>query len=151
MDTDKKCVCSPQKIKQYWDRLSGPILDRIDMYVEVPRLKKDELLNKPSGETSQTVRDRVMQARTVQGERFNGTTTRTNAEMTPAQLQAYCQTTPEAKELLVGGIERFNLTGRSYDRVLRISRTIADLAGSEAITSPHIAEALQYRSLVYKP
>ncbi len=151
MDTDKKCVCSPQKIKQYWDRLSGPILDRIDMYVEVPRLKKDELLNRPSGETSDMIRVRVMQARVLQGERFNGTDTRTNAEMTPAQLQTHCRTTAEAKDLLLGGIERFNLTGRSYDRVLRISRTIADLAGSKEITSPHIAEALQYRSLVYKP
>jgi magnesium chelatase family protein len=150
MDTEKKCVCTPQKIKHYWERLSGPILDRIDMYVEVPRLKKEELLKKPEGEPSAVIRERVQKARALQAERFAGTPALSNAGMMPAQIQAHCQLENNARELLRSGIEQFQLTGRSYDRVLRISRTIADLEGSEPITAKHIAEALQYRTLIYK-
>ncbi len=150
MDKAKRCTCTPQKIKSYWERLSGPILDRIDMYIEVPRLKKEELLSKPAGERSKDIQDRIQKCRELQGSRFLNSGTITNASMVPRELQQFCQLDAPAQDLLRSGIEQLQLTGRSYDRVLRISRTIADLAGAEQIASAHIAEALQYRNLLYK-
>ncbi|MBU0580871.1 MAG: YifB family Mg chelatase-like AAA ATPase [Candidatus Margulisbacteria bacterium] len=149
LDSAKKCVCTPQKIKQYWERLSGPILDRIDMYIDVPRLKKDELINKPQGEPSKNIQQRILQTLSIQQERFQKSNTLNNAQMTSKQINKFCNLETDAQELLKEGLVQFCLTGRSYDRVLRISRTIADLDNSENIQKKHIAEALQYRNIIY--
>ena len=147
MDPLKACTCSPYKVQQYWAKLSGPLLDRIDLHVEVPRLKKEELSSQPDGEPSKMVRARVAGAKLVQQERFKGTETFCNSRMTPRQVKAFCVLDKEAEALLKSAILHLQLSGRAYDRILKVSRTIADLEGSESIQSKHIAEATQYRTL----
>ncbi len=143
-DPHHVCRCRPREITQYRKRISGPFLDRIDLFVELPRLTKEELLGMGEGEPSEAVRKRVSEARQVQWERFGGA--RTNSEMGPQELKQFCHLTEDAKGLLARAIDLFALTGRGYTRVLKVSRTIADLAGADTISSEHIAEALQYRA-----
>jgi magnesium chelatase family protein len=150
MDPIKKCVCSPFKVQHYWSKLSGPLLDRIDLHIEVPRLKKEELISLPDGDTSKAIRSRVAAARKVQQERFEGSETLCNARMLPRQMKEFCRLEAEAEEFLKGAILHLQLSGRAYDRILKVARTIADLDASEIILSRHIAEAAQYRTMLFK-
>jgi magnesium chelatase family protein len=127
--------------------VSGPLLERIDIHIEVPRLKQDELLGPNKGETSKAIRQRVEQARKVQQERSAGSPIFVNAAISSRQTRTYCKLEGGAQALLKTAISRLGLSARAYDRVLRLSRTIADLAAEETIGVPHVAEAIQYRSL----
>lgn len=145
-DSLRQCTCSPNLIERYQSKLSGPLLDRIDLHVDVPRVDYDKLMGSGRGETSAEIRARVIAARQRQAERFAGQPhLRTNADMTAKQVQALCQLTPEAKQLLEISVRRMQLSARAYHRVLKLSRTIADLAASALIDVTHVAEAVQYR------
>ena len=139
---------SPREIQNYLGRISGPLLDRIDLHVEVPAVKFREITSEGSGETSAQIRERVIGARRRQHERFSGKRNITcNARMGTRELKAHCALDEGTKELLKFAMTDLNLSARAYDRILKVARTIADLAGSENITSDHIGEAIQYRSL----
>jgi len=146
-DSGRDCTCTPSQVRRYLMRISGPLLDRIDIHVEVPRLRQEDLINAPQGEDSAAIRQRVVQARRIQQQRFAGRGFFCNAHMKPKDLRTYCSTSREARELLKNAITQLSLSGRAYDRILKLSRTIADLAGAEQIDVVHVAEAIQYRSL----
>lgn len=143
----RNCTCTPQLIARYLQRISGPLIDRIDIHVEVPRLKHDELIQKTSGEDSTSIRDRVRTARELQNARFAGSRIFCNAQMTTRHLKAYCKLSEDAESMLKQAIDHLRLSARAYDRILKVSRTVADLAGAPNIGVEHIAEAVQYRSL----
>jgi len=139
---------SPREIQNYLGRISGPLLDRIDLHIEVPPVKFREITSEQAGETSARIRERVMSARRRQQERFKDKPKITcNARMGSKELKAYCALDESTMELLKFAMADLNLSARAYDRILKVGRTIADLAGSEAIGSDHISEAIQYRSL----
>ncbi len=146
-DHVKPCTCSPQAIQRYLQRISGPLLDRIDIHIEVPRLRHDELVSTQMGESSGCIRGRVSEARQHQVKRFEGTGIYCNAHMTSKQIRTYCASTDEVRELLRSAITQLNLSARAYDRILKLARTIADLASEQDIQIAHVAEAIQYRSL----
>ena len=141
-----RCRCSESSVRQYHSRISGPMLDRIDIIVEVPALDFDELKSKPTGEPSAEIKKRVDAARQVQARRYEHSSTGCNAYMSPKEMRDHCVLSPECEELMRGAFEALGLTARSYDRILRVARTIADMEGSEDILPSHIAEAVQYRS-----
>ncbi|MCX6345856.1 MAG: YifB family Mg chelatase-like AAA ATPase [Armatimonadetes bacterium] len=143
----KPCTCTPNMIHKYLQRISGPLLDRIDIHVEVPRLKQDELMSKSSGEPSSNIRARVRAAREIQYERFAGTKIFVNAQMNTKQMKVHCKLNLDAESMLKLAIEHLKLSARAFDRILKMSRTIADLSCAETIGVEHIAEAVQYRSL----
>ncbi len=147
MDPVKECVCLPWKLQRYWGKLSGPLLDRIDLHVEVPRLKKEELSEQKVGESSKEIRKRVIASRTIQNERFKETNIHSNARMQPKQIKEFCRLEKDAEELLKAAILQLRMSARSYDRILKVARTIADLECCPDIKARHIAEATQYRSL----
>ncbi|MDQ7825005.1 MAG: YifB family Mg chelatase-like AAA ATPase [Candidatus Eremiobacteraeota bacterium] len=147
MDPLRRCECTPQRIQKYRTRISGPLMDRIDIHIEVPRLPLEDLGRRPSGEASKAIRERVMRTRLIQQERFGRGSIRWNAHMSPAEVERFCLVDREGGNLLREGVERLALSARAYTRVLKLSRTIADLEGSGRIKMHHVAEALQYRSL----
>ena len=138
---------TPAQIQRYRSKISGPLLDRIDIHVEAPALSIDELRTEKEGEASATIRERVVAAREVQLTRFAGTRARANALMAHRQIREYCQIDKSLGDLLQNAMEELSLSARAYDRILKVSRTIADLAGSDTIAAPHLLEAIQYRSL----
>lgn len=143
-----RCQCTPIQIQKYLARVSGPLLDRIDLHVEVPPVKHAELMSKRAGETSEQVRDRVLQARTRQRDRLNGIGGKhCNADMETSEIQRFCRLDEGSSQLLRRAMESLGLSARAYDRILKVARTIADLAGSEEIGVQHVSEAVQYRSL----
>ena len=141
-----RCTCSENQVEQYMRRISGPLLDRIDMYIEVPSVEYEAMRRREQPESSAVIRQRVNAARGVQKQRFAGTEVSCNAYMTPAMIGRYCRLDDAGEKLMQGAFDRLGLTGRSHDRILRMARTIADLEGAEAIEAPHLAEAIQYRS-----
>lgn len=143
----RACTCSQTKVSLYLNKISGPLLDRMDLQVEVPPVEYDRMADARPAESSAEVRKRVEAARQIQRRRYAGTGVTCNARLTPALLKKYCVLTPEADRLLAAAYERMGLSGRSYDRLLRVARTIADLAGSEQIGPDHVAEAIQFRNL----
>ena len=146
-DSQHSCTCTPALMQRYRTRLSGPLLDRIDLQVEVPRLPHKDLADTRPVEASKTVRCRVEQARQVQQKRFTGSPVHCNARLGPRQLQKFCRTDKAGQELLQQVTDRLGLSARSYTRLLKVGRTIADLAGSVEIGPDHLAEAIQYRGL----
>ncbi len=144
-DDQKPCSCSPSSVARYQRRISGPMLDRMDIFVDVPRVEYDKLVSPPGKDTSVSVRERVTRARDLQRLRFRETEIAANAEMGPVEVWEYCQVEEAAKELLQMAMRQLHFSARSYHRVLKVARTIADLAGSEGIETSHLAEALQYR------
>lgn len=144
----KECTCSPGTVHRYMGRISGPLLDRIDMHIEVTPVNPDELQSAAEGERSAVIRERVMRAREVQRRRFEGVEgVHTNARMNSAMVRTYCGLDAQSDQLLRRAMERLALSARAYDRILKVARTIADLAGREQITAADIAEAIGYRSL----
>ncbi len=149
-DPLRPCRCRPHEIHRYRKRISGPFLDRVDLFVTLPRLTRQELLGDGTGEPSQAVRARVCTARARQQARYRRPG-KTNAELGPQEIEHHCRLSPEGKRLLARAIDHFALTGRGYVRVLKVARTIADLEGAEEIAPQHLAEALQYRAPVEEP
>lgn len=143
----KKCICSSQSVKKYLGKISGPMLDRLDIHVEVPAVEYEELTAKADGETSETIRARVEKARKLQHERYKGTGVNCNARLNSTLIAKYCVLTESATVVLKSAFERLGMSARSYDRVLKIARTVADLDGSEKIDVTHITQAIRFRSL----
>jgi magnesium chelatase family protein len=143
----KECSCTSQQVQRYLSKISGPLLDRIDLHVDVPEVKYKELTGKRDGEPSAVIADRVARARMRQMERFASDGILCNAQMGPRQLEEHCRLDAEASKQLEEAIVDLGFSARAYDRILKVSRTIADLAGSESIQADHVAEAIQYRSL----
>lgn len=143
----KACTCTEAAVRRYRDKISGPILDRIDLHVEVQSVDFDQLSDKAKGEPSSEIRKRVNRARQIQQKRFEGTNISCNAKMPPQMTKECCALTEEASSLLKISFDKLGLSARAYDKILRISRTIADLEGSESISGTHVSEALQYRAL----
>ena len=145
-DPERLCACSPYQATKYRQKISGPIMDRIDLHVDVPRLKIEKLDESgPGGEQSENIRERVEKARMFQKKRFEKLPTLTNAEMTSQMVKEFCMINEASRELLREAVTRLKLSARGYMRVLKVARTIADLGGVERIEMPHLAEALQYR------
>lgn len=144
-----RCRCSENEVKRYQSRISGPMLDRIDLIVEVHSLEFDELRSRKPGESSEAIRKRVNAAREIQRLRY-GSSTMCNAYITSADLRRYCALDAESEQLMQLAFDTMGLTARSYDRILRVARTIADLAGEENISAEHIAEAIQYRTYDFR-
>ena len=143
----RQCICTPTQVARYLSKISGPLLDRIDLQVEVAALTSEEVSSLDPSEPSAAIRDRVEAARAVQRERFQGARVTCNAEMTTRHLRKYCELSPPSRTLLTQAIDRLGLSARAHDRILKVSRTIADLASAEKIESAHVAEAVQYRAL----
>jgi len=146
-DARRDCICSQRQIARYLAKISGPLLDRVDLQVEVAALTTDEIASVEPGESSASIRIRVDAARELQRERFHRASIARNADMTPRHLRRACELDPPSRRLLLAAMERLGLSARAHDRILKVSRTIADLAGCERIESSHVAEAVQYRAL----
>ena len=146
-DPTHECLCTPHQIRRYRSRLSGPLLDRLDIHIEVPAVPVKELSGTTTGESSNEIRERVIEARQRQLTRYHHEHTLNNAQLKPRQIKSYCRLDETGKALLEQAVTRLGLSARAYGRILRVSRTIADLAKSEHIQPPHVAEAIQYRTL----
>jgi magnesium chelatase family protein len=146
-DTQHECTCAPQQVQRYRAKISGPLLDRIDIQVEVPAVKYKELSQNTVSEDSATIRARVNQARDRQLRRFTGRTTFCNAQMSSRDIRKFCQLDATGEKLLENAMSRLGLSARAYTRILKVARTIADLAGEEHVKGAHLAEAIQYRAL----
>ncbi len=149
-DPKRECRCSPLAVEKYRQRISGPLLDRIDIHVEVPLIEYKELTSKHMGEKSESIRERVLEARARQAHRLNSSTNNTlltNAEMTSKHMREHCKIDNSSSALMEQAMNQLNFSARAHDRILKVSRTLADLSGQENIHSDHIMEAIQYRSL----
>ena len=144
-DPVKECTCSPTMVSRYQKRISGPLLDRIDMFVEVPRIEYEKLATDDLAESSERVRARVEAAHSLQRERFKGTRYTCNADMTAVEVREFCKVEGAAQSLLAAAMKQFYLSARAFHRILKLARTIADLAGVSTIGTSHLAEAIQYR------
>lgn len=141
-----KCTCSRREVEKYVEKISGPLLDRIDLHIQVPSVEYEAMRRKTAPESSSAVKRRVDAARAIQKRRFAGTGVTCNAGMTPAMIGTFCTLDSVGEALMKGAFQRLGLTGRSHDRILRVARTIADLEGSPGIAAAHLAEAIQYRN-----
>jgi magnesium chelatase family protein len=146
-DSQHTCRCTPTQVLRYRARVSGPLLDRIDLHIEAPAVSVAELRSTTNGESSAAIRDRIEAARDVQRHRFSDTSVTCNARMTHQQVRKVCAISRDLGDLLERAMTQLSLSARAYDRILKVSRTIADLAGAEHIAAPHLLEAIQYRSL----
>ncbi|MDA0691012.1 MAG: YifB family Mg chelatase-like AAA ATPase [Nitrospinae bacterium] len=146
-DPKRECTCNPLQIKNYVSKISGPLLDRIDIHIEVPALEYKDLSAKTGGEPSHLIRERVERAREVQWQRFTDAKNYFNAGMKPHQLKNFCALDEASKKIMGLAIDKLGLSARAHDRILKVSRTIADMAGEKTIQSNHVAEAIQYRTL----
>jgi magnesium chelatase family protein len=146
-DTRHQCSCSPFQVHRYRQRVSGPLLDRIDIHVEVPAVPYKDLSKDYCGENSEQIRRRLQGARQVQIERFKKDGIYSNAKMRSKHIKKYCVLDPEAQNIIETAMHKLGLSARAYTRILKVSRTIADLAGSDYINAEHISEAIQYRTL----
>jgi magnesium chelatase family protein len=146
-DPKRNCSCAPLAIERYLSRISGPLLDRIDIHIEVPPVPFRELSEKSEGTSSETMRLAVVGARKRQNARFKKESVRVNGKMKPPQIRRFCRLESDAEDLLKHAMEEMGLSARAHDKILRISRTIADLADSEQISSEHLTEAINYRTL----
>jgi magnesium chelatase family protein len=146
-DPQHECTCTAPMIQRYRAKISGPLLDRIDIHVEVPPLKFQELSRDSAAEASAAIQERVSHARTIQQKRFARMKIHCNAQMSSRHLKSFCQVDEASKRLLETALDKLGLSARAYTRILKVARTIADLEGAEHIQSPHISEAIQYRSL----
>jgi magnesium chelatase family protein len=144
---NKPCTCTPLDVNKYLGRISGPLLDRIDLHVEVPAVHYRDLAATAPEESSAAIRSRINAARALQQQRYAADGLFCNAHMLPTHLRAFCRLDAGGRQLLEMAVARLGLSARGYDRVLKVARTIADLAGAEAIGAAHVAEAVQYRSL----
>ena len=144
---DKECTCTPEAIARYMGKISGPLLDRIDIQIEVTPVKYQKIASDERIETSETIKQRVDNARKIQLERYKGNGIFSNSELTPSLSNIYCKLDLKSKEIVQNAFERLGLSARGYERILKVARTIADLDEKENIEAKHIAEAIQYRSL----
>lgn len=147
-DPDRQCTCPPGNILKYRKRISGPLLDRIDLHIEVPRLKFDKINSAELSEPSINIRQRVLMARERQHHRFINVSAATNAEMNAKDIREFCLIDSQTQDLLRQAVEQMHLSGRAYHRILKVARTIADLEQEDQIQLAHVAEALQYRAKV---
>ena len=143
----KPCSCSENSVRRYLNRISGPMLDRLDLHVEVPAVDYKSLSDDKKSESSAEIRERVNKARKIQQQRYKGTGINCNAQLTPAMLKKYCKLEPDAEELLKQSFERLGLSARAYDRILKVARTIADLQECENIKKEHIFASIRFRTL----
>ena len=147
-DPNHECTCTPGMIQRYVSKISGPLLDRIDIHIEVPALGYQELASKEVGAPSASIQARVNEAREHQLERFKSSKRLfCNAHMSSKDIRKYCQITVDSEELLKAAIAKFGLSARAYDRILKVARTVADLEAQEDILPHHLSEAIQYRTL----
>jgi magnesium chelatase family protein len=147
-DSEKQCTCTMTMVNKYQKRISGPIMDRIDIHLDVPRVPMDKLAGLDGGEPSTSIRQRVEAARAIQQARFaalNKPNVQVNGDMGPSDVQKFCPLDKAGSAMIRMAVERMGLSARAYHRILKLSRTIADLAGSEQVQQQHLAEALQYR------
>jgi len=145
--SDKECLCTPTQIQRYLNRISGPLLDRMDMHIEIPRVKFEELQDKAAGEDSSSMRERVNRAQEIQKIRFKDIDINFNAQMRPEEIRRYCKLDKNSKRIFKKAFDTLNMSARAYDRILKVARSIADLENSNPITLDHLSEALRYRSL----
>jgi magnesium chelatase family protein len=144
-DPFRACNCAPGLVARYQKRISGPFLDRVDIFVEVPHIDYEKLSDERLGEPSEKVQQRVTAARQLQQQRFTGSKFTCNAEMTPSEIREFCSTETSAQSLLKAAMNQLHLSARAFHRILKLARTIADLEQSKPICAHHIAEAIQYR------
>jgi magnesium chelatase family protein len=144
-DPFKQCTCSPSLVTRYQKRISGPFIDRVDIFVEVPHIDYEKLADNKLGEKSEKVQQRVKDARSTQRQRFDGTILACNAEMTPTEVREFCAVEESAQSLLKTAMKQLYLSARAFHRIFKIGRTLADLDGADIIKAHHIAEAIQYR------
>ncbi len=146
-DPNNECSCTVPQIQRYRSKISGPLMDRIDIHIEVPAVKYRDLASRDPGESSSEIKARVNRARKVQLDRFNGMKLYCNAQMTNRHIKKYCPIDETSQKLLETAIDKFGLSARAYTRILKVARTIADLEGQDHIHPQHLSEAIQYRSL----
>jgi magnesium chelatase family protein len=146
-DPQRECQCTYPQIQRYKSKISGPLLDRIDLHIEVPAVKFRDLTDQTGSESSALIRERVQAARERQRERFQSKSLHCNAQMGPRLIKKYCALAPDSQKLLEQAMEILGFSARAYHRILKIARTIADLEGAPDIRSAHVSEAIQYRSL----
>jgi magnesium chelatase family protein len=142
-----QCMCTPHQIQSYRSRVSGPLMDRIDIHIEVPAIKFNEIASDAAAEASSSIRQRVTRARQIQQDRFKSDGIYANAQMKPRHIRKYCRIDEASQNLMERAMNKLGLSARAYNRILKVSRTIADLEGGNKILSHHISEAIQYRSL----